>query len=548
MTTRIVQKEADVSDLPRETPLAKPSLIKAVFGSSLLWAWGFLCYLSPIMFPPTANTEASVGIEFGFFASQASVVVFVAILLAASRKTRIALSGTGIFFAALGLSITSGALAFFVYAQCIPGVIACGIADGVCATCLGIAWGARYSLGSKRMRLLVLFSFLIAYFLYLAIPLLPKPASAAFVVLMPLGSWLLWRSEAAARNEIAAEPFVKKGSHEESVSEIVAGIWEASALPWKSLGVLVVASFIGNLIASIIMGDSYTGAESLFRGGVLVCACIATMSLAIVSSNQDTLRISAIYRVTVTFSATGLVCILVFDSSAVPLGAACIQGGALFLQALCILAVTQSTQEQGLSPVLSFGIGQALVSCVVLAGNLVGKVLCSWQFSGPDTLSIVCGTGLLILFFMLAARDESAKSAFGRDENHASAFDENPCFMLNKDVAAGTGAPRITAPTESETGSSTKALPENDRALEDFYNQKIKHFAETFALTKRETEVFAYLARGRSLPYIAEELFVTTGTVKTHTMHIYRKLGINSKQELMDALESFEQPHFKKEG
>ena len=29
--------------------------------------------------------------------------------------------------------------------------------------------------------------------------------------------------------------------------------------------------------------------------------------------------------------------------------------------------------------------------------------------------------------------------------------------------------------------------------------------------------------RGRTLPYIANELFVTTGTVKTHVRHIYEK-------------------------
>ena len=50
--------------------------------------------------------------------------------------------------------------------------------------------------------------------------------------------------------------------------------------------------------------------------------------------------------------------------------------------------------------------------------------------------------------------------------------------------------------------------------------------------------MFGYLARGRSLPYIADALFVTTGTVKTHTVHIYRKLQVNSKQELMDLFEA----------
>ena len=72
-----------------------------------------------------------------------------------------------------------------------------------------------------------------------------------------------------------------------------------------------------------------------------------------------------------------------------------------------------------------------------------------------------------------------------------------------------------------------------------FLEERIDLFATAFELTKRESEVFSYLSKGRSLPYIADELFVTTGTVKTHTVHIYRKLGVKSKQELIDLFEEW---------
>ena len=52
-------------------------------------------------------------------------------------------------------------------------------------------------------------------------------------------------------------------------------------------------------------------------------------------------------------------------------------------------------------------------------------------------------------------------------------------------------------------------------------------------LTPREAQVCRYLVRGRSLPYIAEQLYVTAGTVKTHALHIYRKAGVSSKQDLI---------------
>ena len=49
--------------------------------------------------------------------------------------------------------------------------------------------------------------------------------------------------------------------------------------------------------------------------------------------------------------------------------------------------------------------------------------------------------------------------------------------------------------------------------------------------------MLALLVQGRSLPYIAEQLFVTTGTVKTHALHIYRKAGVGGKQELISLYE-----------
>lgn len=58
--------------------------------------------------------------------------------------------------------------------------------------------------------------------------------------------------------------------------------------------------------------------------------------------------------------------------------------------------------------------------------------------------------------------------------------------------------------------------------------------AHAHGLTKREAEVLILLAKGRDLPYISEELFISKNTVRTHMKGIYRKLGIHSKQELLD--------------
>jgi DNA-binding CsgD family transcriptional regulator len=58
--------------------------------------------------------------------------------------------------------------------------------------------------------------------------------------------------------------------------------------------------------------------------------------------------------------------------------------------------------------------------------------------------------------------------------------------------------------------------------------------AGRYALSARESAVLAYLIQGRSAPYIAQQQFIATSTVKTHIRRIYQKTGVHSKQELLD--------------
>lgn len=59
-----------------------------------------------------------------------------------------------------------------------------------------------------------------------------------------------------------------------------------------------------------------------------------------------------------------------------------------------------------------------------------------------------------------------------------------------------------------------------------------------YRLTKREAEVLELFAVGRDSGYIREKLFISRDTVNTHLKHIYSKLGIHSKRELLDLVES----------
>ena len=52
-------------------------------------------------------------------------------------------------------------------------------------------------------------------------------------------------------------------------------------------------------------------------------------------------------------------------------------------------------------------------------------------------------------------------------------------------------------------------------------------------LTKREMEVLALVAAGKSNKDIAEALFISIKTVETHKTHVLIKLGLNNNAELI---------------
>jgi DNA-binding NarL/FixJ family response regulator len=64
----------------------------------------------------------------------------------------------------------------------------------------------------------------------------------------------------------------------------------------------------------------------------------------------------------------------------------------------------------------------------------------------------------------------------------------------------------------------------------------VGHLSPT--LSEREQQVATLVCEGFSNKLIARKLDVVEGTVKAHLHAIYRKLGVRSRIELLDALDS----------
>ena len=96
--------------------------------------------------------------------------------------------------------------------------------------------------------------------------------------------------------------------------------------------------------------------------------------------------------------------------------------------------------------------------------------------------------------------------------------------------------PNIDAPNDS-----TETLA-HDNLAENAWEAKIDYIAEKYELTRRQKEIFGYLAKGRDAKFLENPLCISYSTAKSHIYSIYIKLDIHSRQEIIDLIESIEIP------
>ena len=89
-------------------------------------------------------------------------------------------------------------------------------------------------------------------------------------------------------------------------------------------------------------------------------------------------------------------------------------------------------------------------------------------------------------------------------------------------------------------GSDATPPAEDTPAARGRFHQRCEVIANTYLLSRRESEVMYYLARGYKSSHIQQQLYISEGTAKTHIRHIYRKLNIHSQQDLIHLIDGVE--------
>ncbi len=133
------------------------------------------------------------------------------------------------------------------------------------------------------------------------------------------------------------------------------------------------------------------------------------------------------------------------------------------------------------------------------------------------------------------AGDEPAPAAEGTPvPNPTQAREEATAVASEKRTSAGPSEARRAIERTSDEG----AQDPNERVRGGGrFRGKCETVANTYLLSRRETEILFFLAKGHNAAYIQEKLFISEGTAKTHIRHIYRKLDVHNQQDLMRIVE-----------
>ncbi|MDR2454035.1 MAG: helix-turn-helix transcriptional regulator [Bifidobacteriaceae bacterium] len=115
-------------------------------------------------------------------------------------------------------------------------------------------------------------------------------------------------------------------------------------------------------------------------------------------------------------------------------------------------------------------------------------------------------------------------------------------LLVRRQRPARPGAPQLEAGAESaagagpEVGARQVVVADDNRFLAN-----CQSLSTGFGLTPREAEMLPLLGQGRSAAGISKLLYISENTTKSHIRSIYRKLGVHTKQDLIERVRSVRQ-------
>ena len=210
---------------------------------------------------------------------------------------------------------------------------------------------------------------------------------------------------------------------------------------------------------------------------------------------------------------------------------------------LMMMQCAQVSRDRGINPVFIYAFFGAVVYLMQAVGFLLGWVSDFVSVDGFDWLFFVAMVSSYVLGITLLVSTGTLFKAVASKGTVTA----DPIEFLRRgsDADERAAAPGSAKAAKSPKPKPAKAAPKrrnrpsaSDDAgtIRDRTSKQCRAMQEAFGLSTRETEVMELIARGNSMASIAERLVISENTVRTHAKHIYTKLDIHKRQELLDML------------
>jgi DNA-binding CsgD family transcriptional regulator len=360
------------------------------------------------------------------------------------------------------------------------------------------AWAQIFSVfGSKELYRHVIFSYLVGLLLYLLFVFMPAAAVVPLAITAIMGSAILFTLTTTS-------PVVSKVCTQCEKSEKFAPKRVARLL-WRPVLCTAVFGFMSGLMSQIsAQGGMSLGAFQ--QASILASLVVVGILLLPALVLSRPLDIITAYRIALPISAAGFMLLPFIWDTLFGLANILMNMGLMVVSIIvwCMLATT--TAQTRLPAQVVFGGCLA----VIIGARLLGKTL-GFIYAGSLTQNFLSLAAVALVSIYLLS-------------------------MISLLFFKGQ---RFTRGHEAD-GEGLKVVVWG----EDRYRECCGYIARSANFTPREFEVLLLLGQGRSIASISQSLFVSENTIKFHIRGIYRKLGVHSKQELIDlisgSLDSFD--------
>lgn len=204
-----------------------------------------------------------------------------------------------------------------------------------------------------------------------------------------------------------------------------------------------------------------------------------------------------------------------------------------------LLQCAQASRDRGISPAYTFGLFGGLVYALQDGGFSFGYWTNTMGWESPMQLYIVAFAALVsivVVLYSLAVDKDLLGGARASSPSNPDSVE----FLIaaaEEDGAVRGFGQRRTVPRSD--GADAAASDDSDAEhLRDRLSKRCLELKAAYGLTKREAEILEHIARGYSVSHIAEELVISENTVRTHSKHIYTKLDVHKRQEILDIIDA----------